>query len=178
MIHAVTVAWGRKYRDACATLGESCAQFGITLTALVPKGEPPSPEAAKRLKPKMIADSLEKFGEPVLWLDADCEVVDALKLPSGKFDIAAHKTNVLESAVIYVNTTPRAKALIARWAVRLTGDGWIYDSKELTYAAVDVGAHVVPLPPEMCWTEKYMRHIYPDAKPIILHKAFISGGRP
>lgn len=76
-------------------------------------------------KPKFILDCLNKFKEPLIWIDADSKVNELpTELDSLEEDIACiEKANGCpESALIYFNNTDNSKQFISEWMNRCSVD--------------------------------------------------------
>lgn len=78
---------------------------------------------AQLQKPRFLLKSLDRHGEPIVWLDADSMVVGAFELPGGDWDIGLIPNNVLKSRsknpmcsfVIGIRPTDRAKRFLEVW---------------------------------------------------------------
>lgn len=175
----VSLAWGKRYVEASEKLGASCEKFGLPCRIAVKDGEPKDPRDAKRLKPELLLESIVGDDGPVMWVDADAEVVAPLVFPPGihLFDMAAFKTNCWESTVLYCNRTPATFRVLDHWAARLHGDDWQYDSEVLTDVIKQQNPKMLVLSPALCWTELFLRNVYPDTVPQIVHQAFLSTER-
>lgn len=76
-------------------------------------------------KPKFILDCLNKFKEPLIWIDADSKINQLpIELDNLEEDIACvEKANGCpESALIYFNNTDNSKEFITEWMNRCSVD--------------------------------------------------------
>jgi hypothetical protein len=76
-------------------------------------------------KPKFILDCLNKFKEPLIWIDADSKINELpIELDNLEEDIACvEKSNGCpESALIYFNNTDNSKQFIIEWMNRCSVD--------------------------------------------------------
>ncbi len=175
----VSLAWGDRYVRAAEKLEESCHTFGLPVSIQFRDLPPKHPEEAKRMKPELLLRALVEDHGPVMWIDADSEVVAPLVFPDGidDCDMAAFRTNLWESTVLFCNRTPATFRTLDAWGARLMGDTWKYDSEVLTRVIDDVKPKMLTLSPALCWTEVFLRDVYPDTKPQIVHQAFLSSKR-
>lgn len=82
-------------------------------------------------KPKYILDCLEKFKQPLIWIDADSLVKELpIEMDNLNVDVACvEKPNRCpESALIYFNNTEKSKEFIQRWI-----DGCLVNKLELDH---------------------------------------------
>jgi len=175
----VSLAWGGEYVRAAEKLEESCHKFGLPVHIEFREVMPSDPRMAKRQKPEILLKALTQDEGPVMWVDADAEVVAPLVFPKGieDCDVAAFKTNCWESTVLYCNRTSNAFRVLDEWAMRLSKDDWQYDSEVLTDVVKYLKPKVMDLGPALAWTEIFLRSLYPDTKPMIVHQAFLSTKR-
>lgn len=175
----VSLAWGEKYVKAAEKLEKSCDKYGFPVEITYKVGTPSDPREAKRLKPELILKALVSDSGPVLWIDADSEIVAPLQFPKGAetCDMAAFRTNLWESTVLLCNRTPSTFRVLDSWGAKLSLNDWKYDSEVLTSVIMDIEPSMEPLAPALCWTEVFLRSVYPDTKPQIVHKAFLSSKR-
>lgn len=175
----VSLAWGAEYVRAAEKLEDSCHRFEIPVFIAYNPIPPEDVREAKRMKPELLLEELVKDSGPIMWVDADSEVVAPLVFPDdiGDCDMAAFRTNCWESTVLYCNRTPQTFRVLDVWGQRLAKDDWQYDSEVLTKVIEDVKPKMMTLSPALCWTEVFLRHVYPDTKPQIVHQAFLSSKR-
>lgn len=175
----VSLAWGDRYVRAAEKLEDSCEKFGLPCRISFRQTGPGDVREAKRMKPEVLLRALVEDAGPVMWVDADSEVVAPLVFPAGidDCDLAAFKTNCWESTVLYCNRTGGAFRTLDLWGHRLSGTDWQYDSEVLTQVISETKPKMLELSPALCWTEVFLRNVYPDTKPQIVHQAFLSSER-
>lgn len=136
-------------------------------------------------KPVFIAEQRRRFpGRPVVWLDADCEVLREptlfLGMAAAVSDIdlavcrwqppASTRMPEVLSGTVYVGDTEPARAILKAWE-RLSSDhpdAW--DQRTLQAAIEEVpAANVLWLPVEYTFVFDTHRSQYPDADPVIQH---------
>jgi hypothetical protein len=69
-------------------------------------------------KPKFILDCLEKFNEPIIWIDADSEINQLpIEIVDTDVDICCvvKSNGCPESALIYFNNTEKSKEFLKSW---------------------------------------------------------------
>ncbi len=153
----ITFAWGKLYRIYAERLKLSCERFGLELEIVSRDGEAPSREAAWAARPKMLLEALED-GEPVLYLDADCQI---RRLPEFEqmvprdVDFAAvWSGRAWRLGVLLVMPTLRARLVLQELhdaqALELKNDEDYFPG-----IVKDVGAKVYELPRTYAWVEKW-----------------------
>lgn len=172
----VSLAWGDRYIRAAEKLEDSCFKFELPVQITFKNTHPGDVRNAKRLKPEILLKALVSDRGPVMWVDADAEIVAPLVFPAGidECDVAAFRTNCWESTVLFCNRTSGAFRVLDLWAKRLSGDDWQYDSAVLSDVIRDLNPKVLDLGPALCWTDVFLRDIYPGTSPQIVHHGFIS----
>lgn len=169
----VSLAWGAKYTACVPRFRRSLQKFDIAHRIVEMSGEPPRVMEARKLKPTIILDWLEKVGGPVSWVDVDSEVQSfPSELDGWKGDIRACKpegSSRYWSGCISFNDTLKAIQTLERWQQLLSEREWTLDEEALREAIGDVSPDILALSPTYVWCEPWMRPIYPDLGPVILH---------
>lgn len=104
-------------------------------------------------KPVFIKEMMEKYNQPVVWLDADATVESYPTLfDNTTADIAVHFRNGVEllSGTIFFNNTPKAKELIDIWEKRAKEQPHELDQVSLAYAKTCWKGEVKRLPERYC----------------------------
>lgn len=144
---------GTPYEQEIETLIESCQRFNLEthIEGLDPVG---SWVENCAMKGPFVLDCLQRFARPVLWLDADAEVVRYPALfDNADFDVAAYRNREGEllSGTAYFAASDEAIALAARWAERCQQDPHTWDQKHLRAAVnADSDATFKRLPQAYC----------------------------
>lgn len=120
---------------------------------------PPMPRLeAQRLKPQIIWDAAIGTEGPILWIDADCEV---LQRPTALFnlgrthDIALYSSGgVYTSAVMGFRNLDVVVAFCSAWIKILEDDGTMPDAAGLLGAIAKTGAKICPLPYSYCYDDR------------------------
>jgi hypothetical protein len=126
-------------------------------------------------KPGFIRDHLHAGERPVLWVDADAEVIQVPQLQHlsiDGYDFAAHWRNGKEllSGTTWWNFTKAAFDLLTAWERASRRDPGVWDQKHLEHAVRMVpGLKADRLPAEYTWIEDLFRYEQPDARPVIVH---------
>lgn len=177
------------YREAAERLGKSLDKFG--LPKHIEQMEPgASQHKVLTLKPRWILGQVLRFRRPVIWLDADCEV---LQLPSLLFtdfyDFAAYNWNAdagnpfhdtynpdragVNSGVMLFNYTAPSLELLLRWDAALKKNLDMPDDIVLSQVLNSFRPPVRHL-----WLPRSynrLESLFPDTQPIINHE-YKAGG--
>lgn len=169
----VSLAWGEKYRRCVPRLKRSLEKWGLPHRIVELGGEPRTPLEARRLKPSIILDWIEKLGQSVTWLDVDSEI---LSYPSELVDWSGdilgcrpEGSNRVWSGCIAFKSTGKALDVLERWQTLLIAERWDLDEYALKQAILEIRPVVTPLSPSYVWVEPWLRPVYPDGNPVILH---------
>lgn len=164
---------GTPYEQEAARLEASCIKAGVTYSIT------PMPNLGHWgrnccMKPGFIRDSLKLSGKPVLWVDADAEVLlpPLLDFLRTSYDFAAHWRDGREllSGTTWWNYTPAAIRLLDMWEDECDKAPRIWDQKHLQYSIEMVpGIRTAELPIEFTWIEDLFRPNHPKVTPIITH---------
>lgn len=137
-------------------------------------------------KPKFIYEQLAKMpGRPVVWTDADSEVIqgpslfeESIGLMSGidaavcEYTWKAYPKRETFSGTIWFAPTPGALRLVDIWAALQTVSPNEMDQRVLARAvelARAEGVRVATLPVEYCFITDLHRREWPDKKPVFEH---------
>ena len=140
------------YEQEAQRLRRSCDRFGLPLhlEALASTGRWVSNCA---LKGPFVLRCLERFQRPVLWLDADAEVVAyPVLFERAAFEFAAYMPGAMLSGTLYFAWTAPALALATDWAQRCRRRPRVWDQRLLQEAYEAHRQRLVfrPLPQGYC----------------------------
>lgn len=127
-----------------------------------------------RYKAEFLRRMREAYIGPIVWLDADAEVV---KQPIAfdvldDYDVAFHRFagRELLSGTLWLGDTDYARALLDKWCKRCEQKPSQWDQKSLDDAVGRVhGLAVHELPAEYCFIFDLSRRLHPNADPVIVH---------
>lgn len=125
---------GTPYQDEIETLRSSCQKFGIEghYESVPSKGSWVQNCAQKG---PFVAECLRKFRRPILWLDADAEVVRYPGLfETLECDFAAYMPRHLLSGTLFFDYNDIALELTAAWSKRCCQQPNVWDQKLLESA--------------------------------------------
>ena len=168
------------YRLLAKQLEESCKRFGLEYS-IREMADTGSWNSNCGMKPTFIADMLAHFDEPVLWVDADAEIVAPLpRMRDCDMSYFRTRWNRNLSGCVYFQPTPMAFRFLKSWAGQIAADPTITDEDGLTRALADPGdMKIDQLPPGMLYVFDLWPKQYRKVRPIILHKqASRAGARP
>lgn len=150
-----------------ARLGESCKTLGLPhlIQPIPDKGDWLS---SNNLKPKIILSTLLKFRKPILYVDADCEIIRAPEIPEGTdFGILNWKADhelalrfgydpehlISSGGVIYFAYTAPSIELLIRWceAMELNPEGVDDQVLNVVYEVNKIPMRAWWMPKNMNW---------------------------
>jgi hypothetical protein len=159
------------YEPLAMRLKASCKKWNIPYY-IAPLESQASWEENCSLKSRFVLETLERLKTPLLWVDADAEILQPLPF-FFPYDLATviheelpheHPSKVV-SCVIYTSYTPKVIETLKKWIERCDA----YGGKEWDQIALKealVGVQVSPLPKE--YSMIYDR-LHKEDKPVILH---------
>lgn len=158
---------------AHARLIKSCVAMGLPhdVRALDSLG---SWQANTQFKPMFLSQMREKHSGPVVWLDADAEVVRqpvAFDVLDG-YDVAFHRLGGREllSGTLWIGDTDNARLLLAKWIEVCAANPMAWDQKCLDKSLGRVhGLRIHELGPEYTFIFDTSKRMHPDANPVIIH---------
>jgi len=168
------MAWGEKYHRCIPRFKRSLERYGIPHRIVEIGGEPRHVMEARRFKPTIILDWMEKVGSPVSWVDVDSEVLEYPAELDGWAggDIRACKPEGSYrwwSNCISFSSSKKSVETLERWQELLADRDWPLDEEALLASIQDVKPTIVPLSESYVWCEPWMRPIHADGRPVILH---------
>lgn len=117
---------GTLYEEEAVRLQESLHRLGIE-HEILPRPNLGNWVSNCAMKATFIEEMLQSYGKPVVWLDADAEVMQPLDLfQSAQFDFAVREREAKihprfgpwNSGTLYFGTSPEAMMLVALWVQR------------------------------------------------------------
>lgn len=159
------------YEPLAARLKASCERWGIPYH-IVPLKSESSWEKNCSLKSRFILDALQTFKTPLLWVDADAEVLQPLprSFPY-EFSTVIHKElsddhpSKIVSCVIYLTYTEKNLSLLKKWVDRCDaygGNEW----DQIALKEALQGEEIEALPQEYSMIYDRLKK---NDRPIILH---------
>jgi hypothetical protein len=161
------------YEQHLPRLAVSLEKFGLPAAIEVIEPRPGGWAGNCSYKSAFIRDRLVKYNRPVLWLDADAEVVAPPVLLMGptQFDFACylHRENQVLSGTLFLKPTGAVLALMERWVHECEQQPTQWDQKMLTKAYLESSFRPITcwLPPAYCHV--YDRRLPPEQSSVILH---------
>ncbi len=122
-------------------------------------------------KPLFIYECLERFNEPLLWVDADGILLKKPSLHLPEFDFGLYfndlKTKHARNGTIYVSPTKKAKAFLLLWYEELQKRKTVPDQPVMIDLIRKVPLKIAPLPIE--YSHVFDRDCIPIEKTVVLH---------
>ena len=157
------------YRQYATRLARSCQRFGLELD-LYPLSDAGSWVANCAQKPEVIFKAMIASDRPVVWLDADAEVMqEPTLLYETSLEFAIHRrTNHLGfgSGTVYFGKA--ALGLVALWCQLQRRNPEWWDQKALRVAWEELDAHAMA-PSTMWLPPEYLQKIDEPEGAVILH---------
>lgn len=167
----VTYWTNNQYRVLAGRLGDSARDLGLGFEAFE-RPHLSTWTANVNQKPDVIIGALEKHREPVLYVDADAEIVRLPVLLAMVDRVgAAHFAETGKPAGGTLYFRPEAMPLLRLWAKLVSAaPDRSDDFHNLHQALATAKQRLTHLPPAYCWHERNMRPRYPGAVPVIVHQ--------
>ena len=165
------------YVEEALRLVGSCANHSIP-TSILPRPNLGNWSLNCHQKPGFIREQLHAAEEPVLWLDADAEVMAPLDdawIRDAGVDFAASwrpmsSHSELLSGTTWWNFTEGAFKLLTEWEKECRMNPGVWDQKHLQYAlGMCPDVQDLRLPIAWTWIEDLFRCENPDVEPIVVH---------
>jgi len=160
-----------KYKNEASKLRQSLETLGLNyhVAGIEDQG---SWDANTHYKPIFIKQQIQNQSA-VVWLDADCMVLQEPKLFFQiDCDVAFHrfKGKELLSGTVFFKNTVKTVELLDRWIEINKENPEIFDQKNLDTAIKSISdISIIELPPEYCFIFDLSKDYYPMVNPIIEH---------
>lgn len=159
------------YTPHAELLTKSLARFGVQVDLLAIA--PSDWLTITGLKPTMVLNALEKWREPVLYLDIDSVVLEDIRpffeSLVGTADVAAYyRESELISSTVFFDYSDKTLALVEKWKQINDADINLWDQMALQLAieqSEDI--HCYQLPPEYTYIFDLSRELHPGVEPVI-----------